>query len=129
MQLRKAIRSARNRTEAYLQLQCNIMKTYHSVFQGKRIVDNRVSAHAARLIANCIIAYNSMILNWVYERMLVNGVSREIIDEFIRISPFTWCHVLFTGSYNFKKNNRKMNVEPMSLILEEHIKLHFCSDK
>lgn len=104
MQLRKAIRSARDRTEAYHQLQSNIRKTYHGVFQGKRIVENCVSAHAARLIANCIIAYNSMILNSVYERMVASsGVSQEIIDEFTRISPIAWSHMLFTGRYNFKK--------------------------
>lgn len=103
IQLRKAIRSARNRTEAYLQLQSNIRKTYHGVFQGKRIVENRVSAHAARLIANCIIAYNSMILNSVYESMLSINVPQDVIDEFTRISPIAWCHTLFTGRYKFKK--------------------------
>lgn len=75
MTLRKAIRSARNRTEAYHQLQSNIRKTYNGIFRGKKIVENRVSAHAARLIANYIIAYNSMILNAVYEKMLTNGVT------------------------------------------------------
>ncbi|MGP2518172.1 Tn3 family transposase [Yersinia sp. 2545 StPb PI] len=71
----------------YHQLQSNIWKTYHGVFQGKRIVENCISAHAARLITNCIIAYNSMILNSVYERMVSSSVSQEIIDEFTRISP------------------------------------------
>jgi TnpA family transposase len=128
MQLRKAIRSARNRTEAYHQLQSNIRKTYHGIFQGKRIVENRISAHAARLIANCIIAYNSMILNSVYERMLVREVSQEIIDEFIRISPIAWCHTLLTGRYNFKKNHGELDVEAMSLILESHVKQHFWNE-
>ena len=95
MQLRKAIRSASNRTEAYHQLQSNIRKTYNGVFRGKKIVDNRVSVHAARLIANCIVAYNSMILNSVYDKMLTNGVFREIIDDFTRISPIAWTHTLF----------------------------------
>ena len=66
MSLRQAIRTARNRTEAYHQLQGLIRKVYHGVFKGKTITDNRISAHAVRLIANCIIAYNSMILNAVY---------------------------------------------------------------
>jgi len=126
MPLRKAIRSARNRTEAYHQLQSNIRKTYHGVFQGKRIVENRVSAHAARLIANCIIAYNSMILSSVYERMVASsGVSQEITDEFTRISPIAWSHMLFTGRYNFKKSNGELDVDAMSLILESHVRQHF----
>ena len=127
MQLRKAIRSARNRTEAYHQLQSNIRKTYRGVFQGKRIVENRVSAHAARLIANCIIAYNGMILNTVYKNM-PNGVSQDIIDEFLRISPIAWTHTLFTGRYSFKKSNGNIDVAAMARILEDHLKQHFWSD-
>lgn len=128
MQLRKAIRTARNRTEAYHQLQGIIRKTYSGVFKGKRIVENRVSAHAARLVANCIIAYNSMILNSVYEKMLVNDVAQEIIDEFTRISPIAWSHTLFTGLYTFKKNTGNIDVEAMAKILEEHLKQHFWNE-
>ena len=118
MQLRKAIRSARNRTEAYHQLQGNIRKIYRGVFKGKRILDNRVSAHAARLIANCIIAYNSVVLNAVYEKMLKNGVAPEIIEEFARVSPIAWTHLLFTGRYSFKKNSGNIDIEAMAKMLE-----------
>jgi TnpA family transposase len=69
MSFRQALRTARNRTESYHQLQGMVRKVYHGIFKGKKIVNNRVSAHAARLIANCIIAYNSVILNTVYENM------------------------------------------------------------
>ncbi len=114
--------------EAYHQLQGIIRKTYNSVFKGERIVENRVSAHAARLIANCIIAYNSMILNSVYEKMRTNGVSQEIIDEFTRISPIAWVHTLFTGRYSFKKSNGNIDVEAMAKIMEDHLKQHFWSE-
>lgn len=59
LELRKAIKAARNRTEAYHQLQGKIRKIYQGVFKGKKIIDNLVSSHAVRLLANCIIAYNS----------------------------------------------------------------------
>ena len=125
MQLRKSIRTARNRTEAYHQLQGLIRKVYNSVFKGKKIVDNRVSAHAARLIANCIVAYNSIILNTVYEKMMRDGVSQKIIDEFARISPIAWMHILFTGRYNFTKSNGGINVDEMAKMFEIHLKQHF----
>ena len=128
MELRKAIRNARNRTEAYHQLQSNIRKTYNGIFQGKRIVENRVSAHAARLVANCIVAYNSMILNAVYQKMLATGAPQEVIDEFTRISPIAWTHTLFTGRYSFKKSSGKIDVEAMAKILEDHVKQHFWRD-
>ena len=129
MELRKAIRIARNRTESYHQLQSNIRKTYNGIFRGKRIVENRVSAHAARLVANCIIAYNSMILNYVYEKLLAAGAPQEIIDKFTRISPIAWTHTLLTGRYSFMKSNGQIDVEAMAQILEDHVKQHFWSDQ
>ena len=105
-----------------------IRKTYKGVFKGKRIVENRISAHAARLIANCIIAYNSIILNAVYEKMVAEGVAQEIIDEFTRVSPIAWTHTLFTGRYSFKKSNGDIDVAAMARILEEHLKRHFWND-
>lgn len=105
-----------------------IRKTYSGVFKGKKIVDNRVSAHAARLIANCIIAYNSIILNAVYEKMMANGVAQDIIDEFARIFPIAWIHMLFTGRYSFKKSDGNIDVEAMAQILERHLKQHFWNE-
>jgi len=101
MALRKAIRTARNRTEAYHQLQGLIRKIYRGIFKGKKVVNNQVSAHAVRLVANCIIAYNTIILNTIYEKMLKEGVSQAIIDEFARIwgPSKTWGCGLFCSSF------------------------------
>lgn len=125
MSMRKAIRTARNRTEAYHQLQGLFRKIYHGVFKGKKIVNNQVSAHSVRLVANCIIAYNAIILNTVYERMLADGVSQAIIDEFARVSPIAWSHIAFTGKYNFKKSNGDIDVDAMVNALEKHLKRYF----
>ena len=126
MQLRKAIRSARNRTEAYHQLQSLIRKIYNHVFKGRKISDNRVSAHAARLVANCIVAYNAIILNRVYKKMLAEGVSQEVLEEFARISPIAWQHLLFTGRYNFKKASKvSIDVATLADLLEQHLKKAF----
>lgn len=125
MQLRKVIRTARNRTESYHQLQGYMRKIYHGVFRGKRVVDNRISAHAARLVANCIIAYNSTILNAVYEKMVKDGVAQEVIEEFARISPIAWCHILFTGRYSFNKSSGNIDITEMAHMLEMHLKQHF----
>jgi len=125
MALRKAIRTARNRTEAYHQLQGLIRKIYRGVFKGKKIENNQISAHAVRLVANSIIAYNSIILNIVYERMLAAGTSQAIIDEFARISPIAWSHIAFTGKYNFRKSNGDIDVDAMVNELEKHLKRHF----
>ena len=125
MSFRKAIRTARNRTESYHQLQSLLRKIYHGVFKGRRIANNQISSHAVRLVANCIIAYNSLILNAIYEKMLKEGVKQEITDEFSRISPIAWAHIAFTGKYNFKKSNGGIDVNAMVRELEQHLKRHF----
>ena len=120
--LRKALRTARNRTEAYHQLQGMIRKVYRGIFKGKTVTDNRVSAHAARLLANCIIGYNSIILNNIYEKMLAQGVDPEIIEKFARISPIAWAHIIFTGRYSFKKKNGQIDIAGIVKILEDQLK-------
>lgn len=125
MALRKAIRTARNRTEAYHQLQGLIRKIYSGVFKGRKMVTNQVSAHAVRLVVNCIIAYNIIILNAIYKKMIEKGVDQKIIDEFSRISPIAWAHIAFTGKYNFRKSDGSIDVDAMVCALEKHLKQHF----
>ena len=129
IKLRKAIRTARNRTEAYHQLQSLIRKIYNNVFKGRKITDNRISAHAARLVANCIVAYNALILNRVYEKMVAEGVSTKILDEFARISPIAWHHLFFTGRYSFRKAGKNaIDVAAMADMLEKHLKQSFWTE-
>jgi TnpA family transposase len=63
MSLRQSIRKARNRTEAYHQLQNAIRKVYRGIFSGQRTSDNLIRAESSRLIANIIVAYNAILLN------------------------------------------------------------------
>ena len=125
MALRKAIRTARNRTESYHQLQGRIRKIYSGVFKGRKITTNQISAHAVRLVANCVIAFSASILNAIYEKMLKEGVDQAIIDEFARISPIAWAYIVFTGKYIFKKSDGSMDLNAMIDSLEKHLKQHF----
>lgn len=122
LKLRKAIKTARNRTESYHQLQGVIRKVYNGIFKGKKIVDNQVSAHAARFVANCIIAYNSTMLNDLYKKMITEKTPQSIINEFVRISPIAWSHITFTGRYNFKNSNTTVDLEKMVNFLEEKLR-------
>lgn len=122
LQLRKAIKAARNRTESYHQLQGMIRKIYQGIFKGKKIVDNLISSHATRLLANCVIAYNATLLNSLYEKMIAEGAPKSVIDEFIRISPIAWSHIIFTGRYSFKKNIGRINFKGMINTLETQLR-------
>jgi len=129
MNLRKVLKTARNRTESYHSLQGLIRKVYNGVFKGKKIVNNRVSAHATRLVANCIVAYNAIILNSIYIKMIKYGASKEVLKEFSRISPIAWSHLVFTGRYNFVKNDGKIDIALLVKKLEEAWHKRFHTDE
>ena len=57
--------------------------------------------------------------------MVIDGVAQEVIDEFCRISPIAWVHILFTGRYSFKKSNGIIDSAEMARWLETHVKQHF----
>lgn len=119
MNLRKVLKTARNRTESYHSLQGLIRKVYNGVFKGRKISNNRISAHATRLVANCIVAYNAIILNSIYVKMIKYGASKEALKEFCRISPIAWSHLVFTGRYSFVKSDGKIDIALLVEKLEE----------
>ena len=53
------------------------------------------------------------------------GVSKDIIDEFIWISPIAWAQIAFTENIVFKKNNGEIDIEAMVEALAKHLKQHF----
>ena len=119
--LRKVLKKSRNRTEAYHQLQRTIRKVHGGVFVGKTIVNNAVNMHASRLVANCIIAYNAMLLNAVYLR-LVKKVGEEKAKKIIgRISPVAWQHLIFTGRYRFANGQNSIDLEQFIEMLERKL--------
>jgi len=129
MNLRKGLKTARNRTESYHSLQGLIRKVYNGIFKGKKILNNRISAHATRLVANCIVAYNAIILNSIYVKMIKYGASKETLKEFCRISPIAWSHLVFTGRYSFVKNDGQIDIALLVEKLEEILRERFASDK
>ncbi|NQY65063.1 MAG: Tn3 family transposase [Alteromonadaceae bacterium] len=122
MELRKAIRTARNRTEAYHQLQKLIRNMFNGIFKGKRISNHSVSTQAVRLISNSVIAYNAIILNTLYERMLTSNASEKEIEKFLKISPMAWIHISFTGRYTFKNGKFEIDLASIMKILEKELK-------
>ncbi len=50
------------------------------------------------------------------------GVSQDVIEEFARISPIAWAHILFTGRYRFKNNHELIDIPWIVQILEDQLK-------
>lgn len=123
MLFRKSLRTARNRSESYHHAQSFVRKAYHGIFKGRKIIDNRISAHATRLLVNCIIAYNSILLNAIYEKLLATGASEEVLKKFGRISPIAWSHFMFTGQFSFL--HETIDMDRLIKELEAHMEAYF----
>ena len=73
-------------------------------------LDVAVSNHCGRLIANVVIAYNSMLLSGLVERYLVQG-NEKALDLLRRISPVAWQHLHFLGHYAFRDKRHPIDLE------------------
>jgi len=119
---RKIFKTARNRSESYHQFHRMIRKVFSGVFKGRRIVSNAISLQASRLVSNCVIAYNAMLLNELYLR-LCSTVGEEKAKAIVRhISPVAWQHIIFTGRYHFKDQVGQIDFEKMIALLEEKLR-------
>ena len=118
MQLRKAIRTARNRTEAYHQIQSVIRKIHSGVFRGRKISSNALSSETSRLVANVIIAYNAILLDRLYNKLCLKHGEKVAKRVIAKISPVAWAHLSFTGRYKFKNKQYNLHLEEMLAVLE-----------
>lgn len=110
IQLRKAVKTARNRTESYHQLQKIIRNMYQGVYRTAKTSSMAVCTQSVSLVSNMIVAYNAIILNKIYEKMIKDGAPSEKIETFLRISPMSWVHIGLTGKYTFG-NDETHNLE------------------
>ena len=77
---------------------------------GRTDLDVAVSNHCGRLIANVVIAYNSMLLSGLLNRSLSEG-NEEALDLLRRISPAAWQHLHFLGHYAFRDKRKPIDLE------------------
>jgi len=109
--LRQNIKTSRNRAEAYHQQQRMIRKIYDGMLKGKKIVENELQTQATRLVANCVIVYNAILINSLY-LMLIDRHGKDKARKIIsRISPIAWSHIIFTGKYSFKSSTKNIDMQ------------------
>jgi TnpA family transposase len=121
-ELRKVIKTARNRTESYHQLQRGLRKVGSGTFKGRRIENNQMSCQATRLVANFMIAYNSTLLNGVYLRLVKQYDEPTAQSMMASISPVAWPHILLTGRYHFKEQVEKTDFDMVIMQLENNLR-------
>jgi TnpA family transposase len=109
--LRRCIRTALNRGEAYHQLSGKIMSINGSKLRGTTELELQIANECCRLIANIIIYYNTFILSRIYEDH--DKLGNTAILEFLKKrSSVAWRHLNMNGRYEFS-TAEEINIEVM----------------
>jgi hypothetical protein len=69
-----------------------------------------ISNQCGRLIANVVIAHNSMLLSGLLGRYLAAD-NEKALELIRRISPTAWQHLHFLGHYAFRDKRNPIDLE------------------
>lgn len=111
--LRHFIQKALNRGEAYHQLRRAIASINGNQFRGGNDYQIEQWNDCARLIANCIIYYNSALLSGLVEKFEKRG-NEKVINMLTNLSPVAWRHIQLAGHYSF--GDQKFTIDLESLL-------------
>ncbi|CNI60456.1 Tn3 family transposase [Yersinia pekkanenii] len=108
--LRQFVQQALNRGEAYHQLRRAIASVNGNQFRGGNDYQIDQWNDCARLIANCIIYYNSAILSGLVEKFEKQN-NEKAIEMLANLSPVAWGHILLGGNYSFEEQAAITNLD------------------
>jgi hypothetical protein len=77
---------------------------------GRTDLDVAIGNECGRLVANTVIAYNSMLLSELLNRYQTAD-DRKALELLKRISPVAWQHIHFLGHYAFRDNQHPIDLE------------------
>ena len=104
-QLQRDVHRSQNRIESYHQLRAYIAQVSgKKELIGRTALEVAISNECGRLLANVIIAYNSMVLSALLDRYQSTG-NLKALERFKRMSPVAWQHIHFLGHYLFKERH------------------------
>jgi TnpA family transposase len=116
--LRKNVQLALNRGESYHKLRKAVAFASFGKLRFKNEPDQQVWQECSRLITNCIILYNSVILSRLLEHRQNLG-DDEAVKQLKKVSPVAWQHINMHGRYEFTKNTDQFEIDD---IIQELIK-------
>jgi TnpA family transposase len=109
-QLQRDVHRSENRIESYHQLRSTIAQVNgKQELTGRTDLDVDISNQCGRLIANVVIAYNSMLLSGLLTRYLTSD-NDKALDSLRRISPAAWQHLHFLGHYAFRDKRNPIDL-------------------
>jgi len=112
-QLQRDVHRSQNRLEAYHQLRSAIAQVGgRKQLPGRTDLDMAISNQCARLIANVIIAYNSVLLSKLLERYQATD-NQKAIQLLRKISPVAWRHIHLLGRYAFRDRGQPIDLDAL----------------
>ena len=109
-QIQRNVHRSQNRIESYHQLCAAIAQAGgKKELTGRTDLDFAISNECARLVANIIVYYNSVILSRLLDKYAATG-NKKALKLIKKISPIAWQHIHFLEHYNFK-NGQKIDIE------------------
>jgi TnpA family transposase/CheY-like chemotaxis protein len=114
--LRRNVQKALNRGEAYHQLRRAIAYAHGGRFRVRSQHEQNLWNECARLIANAVVHYNSIILSEVLNTLEKQNVMTSA-EALKRVSPLAWQHVNFYGRYRFDNDILPINLTALAIRL------------
>ena len=110
--LRRNVTRALNRGESYHQLRRAVSHANFGKLRFKTEEDQQIWNESSRLIANCIIYYNVVLLSKFLELKQQQG-DEEGITALTRISPIAWQHINFYGRFEFSSSKPEFDLDAL----------------
>jgi TnpA family transposase len=115
MDFRRHIQKALNRGESYHSLKRAIFYDNLGKFKVSSEYEQNIWSECSRLLALCIIYYNSFILSQLAVRKRNQGIKT---DNLKNLSPIHWKHIDFFGSFYFSDDTDKNKIESVLTAIE-----------
>ncbi len=116
VELRQSVQKALNRGEAYHRFRRAISYVNAGKFRLKTEAEQHIWNECARLIANAVIYYNTLLLSRVYEQKRASGdhAAAAIVKD---ISPNAWQHVHLIGAFDFEQTGSGIDIDALRRVI------------
>ena len=108
--LRRRVHRALNRGESFHQLRAGLLQISGKKLLGKTDKAYEISNQCNKILACCIIYYNTTILSELLAKAEeVNNI--ELCTQIKRFSPVAWQHINLLGNFEFRQHDNIINIQ------------------
>ena len=108
--LRQNVQRALNRGESYHQLRRAVSYANFGKLRFKTEYEQQIWGDCARLLTNCVIYYNAVILSDLLTHSERSGDAARVA-MLSQVSPVAWQHINFYGRYEFNRQPEPIDIK------------------